>query len=126
MEEKKEKGSRPLEMTRRNQGGESVSGTGGQCEGLRGAGKEGEGKRVLRARVTKLPFPGGGEREVQARPGQLCKETGEGASRPTSVPLSFLPLPLESAPCCLSASASSLPETAKVCTTTLEEVLSGL
>lgn len=38
MKERKGKDSRPLEMTRRKQGGEGVSGTGGQCEGLRGAG----------------------------------------------------------------------------------------
>lgn len=35
---------------------------------------------------------GGGGSEVQARPGQLCKETGERASRPPSVPLPLLPL----------------------------------
>lgn len=63
---------------------------------------------------------GGGGSEVQARPGQLCKETGERASRPPSSPS------LESAPRCLSASASFPPETAKACTITLEKVLSGL
>lgn len=68
---------------------------------------------------------GGGGSEVQARPGQLCKETGERASRPTSVPLPPSPS-LESAPRCLSASASFPPETAKACTITLEKVLSGL
>lgn len=44
MKERKGKGSRPLEMIRRKRGGEGDSGTGGQCEELRGAGAEGVGK----------------------------------------------------------------------------------